>query len=235
MLLFLSINSPLVESVEEPTDSDFDPLMDIRVTFDLLKLRSLEKYDNHLNFREYIDRYSYPDFYLKVWINNELFESPVWRNTRYIYDCDWKATANVPDDKEWVNVTIQLWDWNPGVDQQCDISGYEDGGKDSYDVNLFYNIKTGHWTGDDYAEEYYLNADPSGYGRLNGCDDGSIYQHDYDAELWFDIYQNDYDGDGIPYWTETEVFGTNPKVDDTGRDDDKDAIPIEWEWKWAMF
>ena len=233
VLILLSIFSPIVQSVEEPLDSDLDPLVDIHVTFELLKLRSLEKYDNHLNFREYIDRYSYPDFYLKVWINDQMFQSPIWRNTRYIYDPDWKVTANVPDDEEWVNITIQLWDSNIGRDQKCDISGYEEGGKDSYDVNLFYNVKSGHWMGDDYAEEYTLNADPSGYGRLNGCDDGSIYQHDYDAELWFNIYQNDYDGDGIPYWTETEVFGTNPKVDDTGRDDDGDGVPIEWEWKWG--
>ena len=232
-LLVLSMISPLVQSVEETTDSDLDPLVDIHVTFDLQKLRSLEKYDTHLNFKEYIDRYSYPDFYLKVWINDQMFQSPVWKNTRYIYNPDWKVTADVPDDEEWVNITIQLWDWNVGQDQQCDISGYEEGGRDTYDVNLFYNIKTGHWMGDDYAEEYYLDADPSGYGRLNGCDDGSVYQHDFDAELWFDIYQTDYDGDGIPYWTETEVFGTNPKVDDTGRDDDEDGVPIEWEWKWG--
>ncbi|MDG6228767.1 MAG: hypothetical protein QCH96_02245 [Candidatus Thermoplasmatota archaeon] len=212
---------------------DLDPLVDLTVTFELLKIRSLEKKDNHLNVREYIDKYSYPDFYVKVWINDEMFKSPIWRNTRYVYDPDWKVTSNVPDDEEWVNITIQLWDWNLGRDQKCDISGYQQGGKDSYDVEIKYSLKTGHWMGDDYAEQYFLNADPSGYGRLNGCDDGSIYQHDFDAELWFDIYQNDFDGDGIPYWTEVNVFGTDPTIDDRGRDDDGDGVPIEWEWKWG--
>ena len=214
---------------------DLDPLVDLTVTFELLKIRSLEKKDNHLNVREYIDKYSYPDFYVKVWINDEMFKSPIWRNTRYVYDPDWKVTSNVPDDEEWVNITIQLWDWNLGRDQKCDISGYQQGGRDSYDVEIKYSLKTGHWMGDDYAEQYFLNADPSGYGRLNGCDDGSIYQHDFDAELWFDIYQNDFDGDGIPYWTEVNVFGTDPTVDDRGRDDDGDGVPIEWEWKWGYY
>jgi hypothetical protein len=66
--VFLVISSymPLVQSFENKNTIDIDPLVDLTVTFELLKIRSLEKYDNHLNFREYIDRYSYPDFYLKV-------------------------------------------------------------------------------------------------------------------------------------------------------------------------
>jgi hypothetical protein len=30
-------------------------------------------------------------------------------------------------------------------------------------------------------------------------------------------------------------FGTDPEVDDTGRDDDEDGIPIEWEYKWGHY
>ena len=215
------------------TSVDYDPLTDIAVTFELQKIRSLEKNDNHVNVREYIDRFSPPDFYVKVFINDQSFESPVWKNTRYLYEPDWKVTADVPDDEEWVEITIELWDWNLGFDRKCDISGYMEGTTDNYDVTIYYNLKSGHWTGDDWAEEFFLSADPSGYGRLNGCDDGSIYEHDFDAELWFDVYQSDYDGDKIPYWTEVNVFGTNPQIDDTGRDDDEDGIPIEWEWKWG--
>ncbi|OYT29268.1 hypothetical protein B6U98_02860, partial [Thermoplasmatales archaeon ex4572_165] len=33
---------------------DLDPLTDVKVTFDLLSIRSLEKDDNHINFKEYI-------------------------------------------------------------------------------------------------------------------------------------------------------------------------------------
>jgi hypothetical protein len=232
-ILLTTFNFQMVKSIEQQALDDLDPLVDLSVTFDLLKIRSLEKNDNQLNVKEYIDKHTAPDFYVKVWINDNVFKSPIWRNTRYVYNPDWKVTADVPDDEEWVNITIQLWDWNLGLDQKCDISGYKGEIRDSYQVELLYNLKSGHWTGDDYAEEYHLNADPSGYGRLNGCDDGSIYQHDFDVELWFNIYQNDIDGDGIPYWTEKNIFGTDPTVDDRGRDDDNDGIPMEWEWKWG--
>lgn len=233
-LLMIPNYASMGQSYQTQASIDFDPLVDLTVTFEVLKIRSLEKVDNHLNIREYIDRYSDPDFYLKVWIDNELFESPIWRNTRYVYEPDWIVTVNVPDDEEWVNVKIQLWDWNLGRDQKCDISGSQVDGKDTYEVTLQYNLKYGYWVGDDYNQNLYINADPSGYGRLNGCDDGSIYQHDFDCELWFDIHQNDFDGDGIPYWTETEVYHTDPSVDDQGRDDDGDGVPIEWEHKWGQ-
>ncbi len=55
-------------------------------------------------------------------------------------------------------------------------------------INL---MKTGHWTGDDALQ------DISGYGRLNGCDDGTIYKKDRDCELWFSITQNDFEQDSI--------------------------------------
>jgi len=89
-------------------------------------------------------------------------------------------------------------------------------------------VKTGTWWGDDYP------GDPSGYGRLCGTDDGSIYDSERDCELWFDIHQNDFDHDGIPYWSEVYVYGTNPEVDDRGLDTDGDGIPYEWEHRWGL-
>ncbi|GAI17144.1 unnamed protein product, partial [marine sediment metagenome] len=64
------------------------------------------------------------------------------------------------------------------------------------------------------------------------CDDGSIYIRDLDCELWFNVFQNDYDNDGIPYWTEVNIYGTDPEIDNSGEDSDNDDVPIEWEWKW---
>jgi len=183
MLLILVFSSISVQSIFNSNNNDIDPLVDLEVTFKLLKIRSLEKSDDHLNVVEFIDRLTPPDFYVKIWINNDFFQSPVWKNTRYVYSPNWNVTSDVPDDTEWVNITIQVWDWNIGKDQQCDISGFHEAGKKSYEANLYYNLKYGQWLGDDYLEEFYFNADPSGYGRLNGCDDGSIYQHDFDVEL----------------------------------------------------
>ena len=215
---------------------DFDPLVDVIVTVEIHKMRAFDKYDQQLRFREYVDRWSDPDFYLKVFINGEEFTSPTWHNTKYIYDPNWSATLDVPDDEEYVDIIIQLWDHGDeglGTDKLCDISG--DGGftDDRYDVELVYSIKTGHWTGDDAQDEDPAPNYPSGYGRLNGCDDGSIYRHDRDCELWFAISQNDSDYDGIPYWIEVNEYGTDPEVNDTGYDNDSDGVPIEWEWKWG--
>ncbi|MFC1751144.1 hypothetical protein ACFL2V_20350, partial [Pseudomonadota bacterium] len=184
---------------------------------------------------EAIDSIGKPDFYVKVFINEEEFISQIWHDTRYIYDPQWSATSNVPDTTEYVDVKIQLWDWNQNGDKLCDISPFNYDLPDPYEVNLRYSIKSGHWRGDDYCSDEPSYFDVSGYGRLNGCDDGSYYQRDLDCEIWFDIYQNDYDNDGIPYWTETEVYGTDPTVDDRGRDDDNDGVPIEWENKWGHY
>lgn len=212
---------------------DLDPLDDVSVTVDIKTIRSLEKRDIQIPFIEKIDLMGSPDFYVKVFINDEEFTSPTWDNTKYLYDIDWKATLNVPDDQEYVDIIIQLWDANQNEDTLCDLSPFDYELPDTYEVDLRYSIRTGHWRGDDYCTNDPSEFDASGYGRLNGCDDGSIYQLDKDCELIFDIYQNDYDNDGIPYWTETEIYHTDPTVDDTGRDDDHDGVPIEWEDKWG--
>lgn len=203
---------------------DIDPLVDLEVTVTIKKIRALDK----------IDLIGGPDFYVKAYINDVEHISPVWRNKNYLTP-NWSVTQDVPDDEENVNILIQLWDMDLGKDQLCDISPNDQIEPLSRDVELIYNLKTGHWTGDDYLSHNMLYNDPSGYGRLNGCDDFSIYKKDFDCELWFDITQNDYDNDGIPYWTEVNEFGTNPEIDNTGEDADDDGVPIEWEYKWGHF
>jgi len=245
------------------TETDFDPLVDVEVTVDIQTIRFLEEDASAVNvggtmvgnFDVSAVRYGAicenygtlgvpvektiveddgeskasaenptttsddANLYLKVFINE-------WVGTKYIYDPQWTATLNVPDDQEFVDIKIQLWHsmgGNQEDDKRCDISG----DIDDYDVELTYSIKTGHWTGDDEL------SDPSGYGRLCGCDDGTIYERNRDSEIWFNINQNDYDGDDIPYWTEVNDYGTDPEVSNIGEDSDGDDIPIEWEWKWG--
>lgn len=203
-------------------EEDLDPLVDLEITVTIKEIRALD----------WIDLSGYPDFYVKVFINDVEHESPIWHNQQYVKP-NWSITQDVPDDKENVDIKIELWDWNILHDKKCDISRNEQDNADQYDVNLIYNIPTGYWMGDDYCTHMPTMFDRSGYGRLNGCDDNSIYKMDRDCEIWFDITQNDYDGDGIPYLTETEHYGTDPEIDDTGRDYDEDGIPIEWEHKWG--
>ena len=124
---------------------DFDPLVDLEVTVEIQKIRSLEKFEYPHPYIEKIDWTSDPDFYVKVFINGEEFESNVWQDIKYIYDPQFSPTLNVPDDEEIVDIKIQLWDQNPSFDRLCDISG--DTLKD--DIDLTYSLKTGHWLGDD--------------------------------------------------------------------------------------
>jgi C2 domain len=224
-------------------DDDFDPLdPTVNVTVTINEIRSLEakNYQSSSPFWfptiSKIDPFSNPDFYVKVIINGQEFKSPIWYNTKYVYNPNWSATENVPKDQEFVNITIQLWDHNPlGLDRLCDIGMSSEERPNAQDINLQYSIKTGHWTGDDYVGTFFFGgSDPSGYGRANGCDDGSFNQNDRDCELWFDINQTDFDGDGIPYWTEMNIFHTDPTVNNANDDPNHDGIPLWWDFKWGF-
>ncbi len=220
-MLVLSANT-FVASSRFPagTLTDFDPLVDVSVTVDMKTIRFLAI--NELQTFPKNKGNDSPNFYVKVFTNEVEFTSPVWNNTKYIPDPQWNATLNVPDEEEFVTITIQLWS-----DETEDVPYDLGGNLASYDVTLLYSIKTGHWTGDDSS------GDVSGYGRLCGCDDGTIYENDRDCELWFDITQNDYDGDHIPYWIEVNTLGTDPAVDDSILDPDNDSIPTYWEYRWG--
>jgi hypothetical protein len=214
---------------ENSVGTDYDPLVDIKITINIKQIRALDV----------IDIFSNPDFYVVIQVNDlPPVKSPVWYNNKYIKNPEWSPTFNVPDDVQNVTIKIQLWDKNIGKDKLCDISKDYDILDESRDVEIIYSIITGHWWMDDgvtYYPEWDARDDTSGYGRLNGCDDGSIYQSDRDCELIFDITQNDYDGDGIPYWMEENIYNTDPLISDIGYDPDNDGVPIEWEFKWGHY
>lgn len=246
IILLINISATVSSDIKEnQNDVNYDPLVDIEVTVEIQKIRYLEDaatqsttktigapgqnrlqlFRNlvlwHLNKNRIVE--NKPSMYVKVFINDVEFKGPVYPDTYYTYEPNFKATLNVPNNKEFVDITIQLWDSTDNGDIPLDISPIAD----KYEANMKYSVKTGHWTGDNYL------GSPSGYGRLNGCDDGSIYETDRDCELWFDIYQNTYDGSGIPYWIQVYEYNTDPAIDDTGTDFNCNGIPIEWEWKYG--
>ena len=196
---------------------DFDPLVDINITFEILAIRALDE----------IDKCSKPDFFVKLFINDDEFTSPFWDDKSYLYNC-WNLTYDVDDYTEQVNITIQLWDRDSTFFKICDISKNKNKLTKGYDVNLIYDIRTGRWSGDDD-----FVGDSSGYGRVNGASDGSIYNDENDCELWFNIVQNDYDHDTLPYWVETNIYNTDPMISNLGDDKDEDELPIEWEHRFG--
>ena len=194
----------------------------IQINFTVKEIRAYDK----------IDKFNGHDFYVKLNIDGEIIKSKVWKNQKYVKEL-WSYTFDAPIGEENVNITIELWDQETGFDKLCDITKNNNNNKQDRKAFIIYNIPTGHWTGSDYIQPESTLYDESGYGRLNGCDDHSYDINERDCELRFDITQTDIDGDGIPAWVETHVYHTDPAVNDTGRDDDNDGVPIEWEYKWG--
>ena len=202
-----------------PLTEDFDPLDEhIIVTVAINEIRALKT----------IDSLSNPNFYLKVTINDKEFTSDVWLDMMYVENPNWKVSSEVPKNNEFVTITIALWHKGNGVDVLCDISPEGGDSTQARTAELTYSIATGIWWGDDYL------VDPSGYSRLSGIDDNSIYEQDDDCELWFTISQNDFDEDGFPYWLEVNMYNTSPLMNNRGQDADNDSIPLEWEYTFGL-
>lgn len=206
VLICLFINSSLLSVSVYSTETTNDNVV---ITFKLF--RYLEE-----NVEEDAE------FWIECNINSEPYQSPLFDSSQNGKPINWTIYLDTAPNPAIFNLTISLYKSVDDIDVLCDLSG-----NDSYETNsiqLTYYPDVGWWDGDDH-----LN-DSSGYGRLNGCDDGSIYINENDAELYFSILQLDEDGDYIPEWIETNVFDTDPTIDDSLIDYDEDGIPTGWEW-----
>jgi hypothetical protein len=212
--LFLIILLPSITSVE--ADEQKNDLS--TVVFNLKTIRSLED----------IKIYTINNFKLTIMINNETFRSPSWEGLYYVNSPDWTISYEASNNLKYLEFKIELYSIESSVEYLCDLKGLlKDKISNENQVIFYYELNTGHWFGDDQ-----LN-DLSGYGRLNGCDDGSIYEFERDCELMFDIYQLDEDEDTIPRWAEENILQTDPLVSDLLTDYDSDGIPTAWEYKWG--
>jgi hypothetical protein len=126
-----------------------------------------------------------------------------------------RTNFKVPNEKEGQetsDVTITIMEV-----QKSGLFGRKTNAVEKLSVDLVFDYRTGHWTGDDHLK------DKDGYGHVLG----------EDYEIWFNLYESDYDHDFIPYWTEVNVYGTDPTIDDGKSDPDGDGIPSWWEWKYG--
>lgn len=186
--------------------SDFDPLVDLILSFDVHSVRNLKHQSSNVS--------------LEITINDISYQSPVWLLSFYKLNTNFSIQQDIPDSTQLINISIRLIDDTHSYDLTND--------KNTTTAYLIFDIFNGTWYGDDYR------GDQSGYGRLNGCDDGFFDDSEYDAEICFSLYLNDYDHDGIPYFVETDIYHTDPTIDDTGKDYDDDGIPIEYEFFWGF-
>lgn len=149
-----------------------------------------------------------PVYYVKA-----LFEEVSWKSMD-ITEWDtgvigWQVNRFVDDETEKVDITFQIIEKQSGLFGENEVVVEE--------IDLTYDFRNGRWTGDDSFN------DSDGYGHYVGSD----------YEIWFGIYQTEQDGDNIPYWTEINILGTDPKIDDSTLDPDEDGIPTSWEWRWG--
>ncbi len=160
--------------------------------------------------------------------NNESYHSIVWNDLPYVTKPNFSVTIPLSNEASSCYIEMQLLLTDASGTVPCDLTMFkEETTTNETSAKIQYDMHTGHWTGDDFL------GDSSGYGRLNGCDDGSIYTAENDCELWFSIIQYDPDGDGIPTWMEEHVYDTDPLENNSGSDVDGDGVPIEWEWRWG--
>jgi len=189
---------------------------------------SKDKYDeffvlrlNSFNFLENIQKYSSHKFILNVSTDlNSNYHCFLIENRNMInigtisyHEINCRNITFVFDVYEIYNENLY----------RCDLSKKQ--GVNS--ASIIYDSFTGHWSGDDEL------GDISGYGRLNGCDDGSFNDFERDVELCFSIKVVDFDGDSIPQWYEEHVYGTDFMVNNSEDDHDFDEIPLSWEYKWG--
>ena len=149
-----------------------------------------------------------PSFHFEALLDTGLWEGNQinsW-DTGYV---GWEAFRFVENEMEECTVEIKIFEQKKQLFRTAD--------QEVESMKVIYDFRTGRWSGDDNFN------DSDGYGHYVGDN----------YEIWFDIHNSDKDGDGIPYWTEVNILGTNPNVDDSIKDPDNDGIPTYWEWKWG--
>ena len=124
-----------------------------------------------------------------------------------------KVVKDAEEEQETSEITLQIVEV-----ESTGLLGLRSNHVPKDEFSITYDYRTGRWTGDDSF------MDKDGYGYYLG----------ETFEIWFNVYQFDYDDDFIPYWTEVNLLGTDPTVDDTELDPDNDGIPTAWEWKWGF-
>jgi len=149
-----------------------------------------------------------PSFFYTATLNDATLTSePItgW-DTKYV---SWEFFRDIPEETSQCDIGLKIFETTKKLFSSSD--------EEIVSIDLTYDFKTGRWTGDD------------------SFDDGDGYGHyiDDNYEIWFDAHMSDNDGDGIPYWTENNILGTDPFVDDSNLDPDNDGITTVWEWKWG--
>ncbi len=220
ILLFMILwylSTPAKEKKEEKVfDDRISPMENQALFVEILRIRNRGLMDKMLSYS--LDWRNPPSFYYIIKVDGKEGSSKgnvgetgvytTWDTIGY----ESSMVFDVEEEKEYSDVTISIIELEP-----TGLFGRNVKEVEKERISLKYDYRTGRWTGDDYF------MDKDGMGHYLGKN----------YEIWFNLYQADYDHDGIPYWVEVNVLGTDPAVDDSKLDPDNDGIPTSWEWKYG--
>lgn len=220
MLMTIEKKSNEPEPEVVTIDDRISPLVNQGLIVEILRIRDRDIIDQMMN--SYFTWRKDPVFYFVCTIDDLEYNSRDVVSATDVNDepfnvwdtilLENKMSANVEEEQETSLVTIDIF-----KQESSKLFGLKKEYIKKEHIELVYNYRIGRWSGDDFL------FDSDGYGHYLGDD----------YEIWFNIYQTDFDGDGIPYWTEVNVLNTNPKQDDSELDPDEDGITTSWEWKWS--
>ncbi|RLF46200.1 MAG: hypothetical protein DRN29_05425 [Thermoplasmata archaeon] len=211
------LSTPAKEKKEEKVfDDRISPMENQALFVEILRIRNRGLMDKMLSYS--LDWRNPPSFYYIIKVDGKEGSSKgnvgetgvytTWDTIGY----ESSMVFDVDEEKEYSDVTISIIELVP-----TGLFGRNVKEVEKERISLRYDYRTGRWTGDDYF------MDKDGMGHYLGKN----------YEIWFNLYQADYDHDGIPYWVEVNVLGTDPAVDDSKLDPDNDGIPTSWEWKYG--
>lgn len=201
------------EEQQKVLDDSISPMENQALFVQILRIRNRELMDRMLSYGS--GWKDVPSFYYTITVDDESGSAKgnvgdtgvytTWDTMGY----ESTMTFDVDEEREYSRVSISIIE-----EQPAGLFGSRVEEVEREKISLTYDYRTGRWSGDDYF------MDTDGMGHFLGTN----------YEVWFHIYQADYDHDGIPYWVERNVLGTDPAVDDSKLDPDKDGIPTDWEW-----
>ena len=211
-----------VNEKEEPVviDDRISPLENQAVIFEVLRIRHRGLYDRLMTPGN--SWKNKPSFYFNIELDGVSYSSKdvvALRASGELLFNTWdtmfqenKIMRDAAEEQEKSEITLTLMER-----VKTGLLGRRTTDIERDKFSVIYDYRTGRWTGDDYFMDY------DGYGHYLGDT----------FEVWFNVYQTDYDRDYIPYWTEVNILHTDPMRSDLDKDPDGDGIPTTWEWKWG--
>ncbi|MCD6330895.1 MAG: hypothetical protein J7L80_01675 [Thermoplasmata archaeon] len=208
--------APVEKKEEKIIDDRISPMENQALFVEILRIRNRGLMDKMLSYS--LDWRNPPSFYYVIEVDGKKGSSKgnvgktgvytTWDTIGY----ESSMVFDVEEEKESSKVVISIVELLP-----TGLFGRNVKEVEKERIELKYDYRTGRWNGDDHF------MDKDGMGHYLGKN----------YEVWFNLYQADYDHDGIPYWVEVNILGTDPAVDDSKLDPDNDGIPTDWEWRFG--